>query len=62
MSDEDKTTREKRKALLFDGVVGLLAIAIFLQVSIPAMIPMVEALKGSDAPAQVATAPKAPAK
>lgn len=45
MSDEDKTKREHRKAILFDGVVGLLAIAIFLQVSVPAVIPLVEAWK-----------------
>lgn len=63
MNDEDKAKRDKRKALLYDVVVLMLAVALTLQVVVPAVIPLVHALKGTDAPIaakQVIT--KAPAK
>lgn len=65
MNDEDKASRAKRKALLYDVAVLVLAGALALQVVAPALIPLVHAFKGTDAPAvQVAvkTPVKAPAK
>lgn len=62
MSDEDKAAREKRKAFVYDVVVLMLATALFMQVAIPAMIPLVQSFKGTDAPKVAQVATKAPTK
>lgn len=63
MSDEDKASREKRKALIYDAAVLVLAGALAIQTVVPAVIPLVHALKGSETPpAQMQVAQKAAAK
>lgn len=60
MTEEMKAAREKRKAFLFDYMIAVLVTAIALQVTIPALIPLVQAFKGSST--EVVAASKVPSK
>lgn len=62
MSDEDKVIREKRKALIYDVVVLVLAGSLAIQTVVPAVIPLVQALKDTPAPITAPVATKAPVK
>ncbi len=50
MDEQEKAAQAKRRAKIYDVIVVMLAFALVVQVIVPAVIPLVHALKGTDAP------------